>query len=265
MQIEGVMQNPQLEGGPFLWEGDERAEVGILLIHGFTATTAEVRPLARRLHEAGYTVAAPLLPGHGTTPEDMNRRRWTEWVGAAKEMFQRLRARCEVIFVGGESMGALTALYLASRYEAIAGLLTFAPAIEVASPKARLALLLAQINPIIPKPGSDQTEPLTPADELWQGYRVVPVRALWHLMRMQKVMRRRFGLIRQPILIVQGRLDGTVTADGPAILARELGSSWIEIHWMANSTHCVLIDGEREEVEALTLEFIERRLRQLER
>ncbi len=265
MQIEGVMQNPQLEGGPFLWEGDERAEVGILLIHGFTATTAEVRPLARRLHEAGYTVAAPLLPGHGTTPEDMNRRRWTEWVGAAKEMFQRLRARCEVIFVGGESMGALTALYLASRYEAIAGLLTFAPAVEVASPKARLAPLLAQIDPIIPKPGSDQTEPLTPADELWQGYRVVPVRALRALMRLQKVMHRRYPLVTQPVLIVQGRHDGSVTREGPAILARELGSSWIEIHWMANSTHCVLIDAEQAEVEALALEFIERRLRQLER
>ncbi len=33
---------------------------------------------------------------------------------------------------------------------------------------------------------------------------------------------------------------------------------------MAHSTHCVLIDGEREEVEALALEFIERRLRQLQ-
>ncbi len=263
MRIEGIMQNPQLEGGPFLWEGSEHAEIGILLIHGFTATTAEVRPLARRFHEAGYTVAAPLLPGHGTTPEDMNRRRWTEWVGAAKEMLNALRERCDLIIVGGESMGGLTALYLASRYEEITAILTFAPAIEVASPKAKLAPLLAQINPIIPKPGSEKTTPQTPADELWQGYRVVPVRALWHLMRMQKVMRRRFSLIEQPTLIVQGRLDSSVTADGPAILARELASSWIEIHWMAHSTHCVLLDGEREEVEALALEFVERRLRQL--
>ncbi len=265
MQIEGVMQNPQLEGGTFFWPGERRAEIGVLLIHGFTATTAEVRPLARRLHEAGYTVAAPLLPGHGTTPEDMNRRRWTEWVGAAKAMHQRLREHCEIVFIGGESMGGLIGLYLASRYAEIAGLLTFAPAVEVASPNARLAPLLAQIDPIIPKPGSERTEPLTPADELWQGYRVVPVRALRALMRLQKVMHRRYPLVTQPVLIVQGRHDGSVTREGPAILARELGSSWIEIHWMANSTHCVLIDAEQAEVEALALEFIERRLRQLER
>ncbi len=265
MRIEGVMQNPHLEGGDFFWEGTKQAAVGILLLHGFTATTVEVRPLARRLHAEGYTVAGPLLPGHGTTPEDMNRRRWTEWVGRAKEAYQQLRRRCEVVFVGGESMGALISLYLASRYAEIAGLLTFAPAVEIASPKARLAPLLAQINPIIPKPGSDQTDPLTPADELWQGYRVVPVRALWQLMHLQSVMRRRYELIHQPILIVQGRLDGSVTAEGPTILARCLHSSWIEIHWMPRSTHCVLIDAEREEVEALALEFIERRMRRLGR
>ena len=42
----GYILNPELEGGSFLWQG---GETGVLLLHGLTATTAEVRPLAKRL------------------------------------------------------------------------------------------------------------------------------------------------------------------------------------------------------------------------
>jgi len=42
-----MIHNPHLEGGPFVWEGNR---LGILLIHGFTATTTEVRLLAEKLH-----------------------------------------------------------------------------------------------------------------------------------------------------------------------------------------------------------------------
>jgi carboxylesterase len=108
-QGNSALHNAHLEGGPFFWEA---GPVGALLCHGVTATTAEVRPLARRLHEAGYTVAGPLLPGHGTRPEDLNRVSWQDWVGAAEEVYQKLSARCQRIFLGGESMGAVTAARL---------------------------------------------------------------------------------------------------------------------------------------------------------
>ena len=47
--------NPELEGDAFFWKGGDK---GILLIHGLTATTAEVRPLAKRFHDEGFTVSA---------------------------------------------------------------------------------------------------------------------------------------------------------------------------------------------------------------
>ena len=57
---ENTLKNPQFEGGPFFWEG---GPVGVLLVHGLTATAVEVRPFAKRLHELGFTVGGPLLPG----------------------------------------------------------------------------------------------------------------------------------------------------------------------------------------------------------
>ena len=56
MPSRSMIHNPHLEGEPFFWEA---GPVGVLLIHGFTATTAEVRPLAKILQQDGYTVSGP--------------------------------------------------------------------------------------------------------------------------------------------------------------------------------------------------------------
>ena len=56
MLDNGYMRNDHLDGEDFHFKGNE---IGILLIHGFTATTTEVRLIAEKLHQAGYTVAAP--------------------------------------------------------------------------------------------------------------------------------------------------------------------------------------------------------------
>ena len=118
-----IIYNPQLEGGSFLWEG---GPTGVLLMHGYTATTAEVRPLARILNQQGYTVAGPLLPGHNTRPEDANRYHWRDWVRSVEESYLRLAAHCERVISGGESMGALLALCLASEHPEVIAILAYA-------------------------------------------------------------------------------------------------------------------------------------------
>ena len=78
------MQNAHLPGDDFYWQGNK---TGFLLNHGFTATTAEVRLIAELLHKEGYSVSAPLLPGHGTHPDDLNNASWEMWVHFAKKAY----------------------------------------------------------------------------------------------------------------------------------------------------------------------------------
>ena len=85
---DGPIQNPHLEGETFFWSGNE---IGVLLLHGLTATTAEVRLLAEKLHASGYTISAPLLPGHGTRPEELNGTTWHDWAWAAEKAYSTLR------------------------------------------------------------------------------------------------------------------------------------------------------------------------------
>jgi esterase/lipase len=75
---------------------------------------------------------------------------------------------------------------------------------------------------------------------------------------LQRVVRRRLPLIRQPILIVQGRLDEVVHPSVPDRVLQAVKSTLKEVHWMANSHHCVLLDGEWEQAAQVTVDFIQR-------
>ena len=61
---------------PFAHDGNE---VGVLVCHGYSSTPQSMRPWAQHLADQGYTVRLPLLPGHGTTWQDLGRTRWTDW------------------------------------------------------------------------------------------------------------------------------------------------------------------------------------------
>lgn len=251
-----ALHNPQLEGDSFFWEG---GPIGVLLSHGFSATTAEVRLLARILNDHGYTVAGPLLPGHGTTPAEMNRVHWRDWVATLEQTYQQLQARCEKVFVGGESMGAVLSLYLASEHPEAVGVLTYSPALEIDGWMVALAPLIAPaIAPFRPFFMKSQ---LDSADR-WQGYLENPIKAGAQLTLLRRQVRRRLSLIKQPVLVVQGRLDKAIAPHSGQAVYDGVGSTLKEMHWMEKSPHTVLLDCEHEEIATLTLKFMEKALAQ---
>lgn len=83
------------------------------------------------LNQRGLTAAVPLLPGHGTTPEDLNRRRWQALADHADQVLTELRARCPTVLVDGLSLGAALALYLDAQHDSLAGELACSPPIKV--------------------------------------------------------------------------------------------------------------------------------------
>ncbi len=95
---------------PFAHDGNE---VGVLVCHGYSSTPQSMRPWAQHLADQGYTVRLPLLPGHGTTWQDLGRTRWTDWYAVLDREFADLQQRCEVVFTVGLSLGGLLATKLA--------------------------------------------------------------------------------------------------------------------------------------------------------
>jgi carboxylesterase len=245
-----ALHNPYLDGDAFFWEA---GSVGILLSHGFTATTAEIRLVADQFHTQGYTVAAPLLPGHGTKPEDLNNVHWRDWVASGEESLQNLFGSCEQVWVAGTSMGGLLALYLASQNPKISGSLLYAPAIRTMMSKMDL-LQLYLGAPLIKEIPRDSLD----GSALWQGYPGLPLKGIIQFLRFQSATLKRLSHIHQPVLIFQGRHDLTVAPEAGEIIMDRVSSEIKEHHWMEKSSHAILLDEEYEEVATLCIEFIKK-------
>ena len=95
---------------PFTFEGGDRA---VLLLHGFTGTTADVRMLGRHLQKQGYTCHAPLYKGHGVPPEELVHTGPDDWWENVREGYQFLKDRGHTeIAVAGLSLGGVFSLKL---------------------------------------------------------------------------------------------------------------------------------------------------------
>jgi len=77
-------------------------------------------------------------------------------------------------------------------------------------------------------------------------------------MRLQKEVTLLLPRIHQPILLMQGRLDPTVHPSAPQTIYDRVGSPIKELHWLENSTHCVILDKERDRAANLTIDFLQR-------
>ena len=73
---------------PFTFEGGDRA---VLLLHGFTGNSADVRMLGRFLEKKGYTCHAPIYKGHGVPPEELVHTGPEDWWQDVTEAYQLLK------------------------------------------------------------------------------------------------------------------------------------------------------------------------------
>jgi carboxylesterase len=88
-------------GAPFQLDGDDVTGegIGIVLVHGFTSTPYEVRYLGEHLAREGFTVRAPLLPGHGATLDELDRTTWHDWADSVEREADAMRRRCARVAV----------------------------------------------------------------------------------------------------------------------------------------------------------------------
>jgi carboxylesterase len=233
----------------FLFRSEQQKDVGVLLIHGFTGTTAELRPLGKHLNQKGYTVYAPLLKGHGVNPEEMKCTTWVDWWVSAKEGYERLRDEgCKHIVVMGLSMGGLLAMKIA-QYEPVMGIATLCSPVKVRDRRIGLTEYLQYILPY-KKRSKKKAEHIE--RELYILDRT-PLNCVVSLSKLMKNVESVLPHVTQPILIVQSEKDETVDPCSADLLYNRIGSKQKEIIRFENSGHIITLDKERDQLfEALT-------------
>lgn len=237
--------------GPFSAPG---GPCGALVLHGFTGTPASVYGVASALAGAGFAVEAPLLPGHGTSMDDLLDKRWDDWSGAAREAYERLASRCDRIVVVGLSMGGTLACWLAARPPAgLVGLVCVNPMVEPPAPSFLDILegLLAEGVEVMPGIGGDVARPVERGEGAYGG---TPVAASLSLMLALGELEPRLGRIRSPLLLFTSREDHVVPPSSSDLLAARV-SGPVDRVILERSYHVATLDWDAPEIERRSVAF----------
>ena len=105
--------------------------LAVLVLHGFGDTPQSLRHLAAHLNRSGFTVHAPLLPGHGRSPREFDTVTADALTSAAREALAALRERHSEVALVGVSMGGAIAATLAAEGPQPPALVLVAPYLEM--------------------------------------------------------------------------------------------------------------------------------------
>lgn len=234
-------------------------DTGVLLVHGYTGSPAEMRLLGNYLHDrGGYTVLGVRLAGHGTTVEELEQTVWQEWYKAVEEGVWELHKICRHIYLAGQSMGGLLAIKAAAELPCIEKLALLATPIFLQDKRIPFIKILRFFIPRIHTGQQSYNVP----QEYMQGYPEMPTKPVISLLELIKLCKQEYlKKIKAPTLIVQGKADHTVAPRSADYIYEQLTvvpDSQKEILWLPESRHVVTLDDARETVYETCLEFFEK-------
>ena len=225
---------------PFTLEGSR--EHGVLVLHGFTATPGTVRPLGEALARSGHYVKGILLPGHGTTLEDMQKTSWRDWYDAAFQAYDEMAKICKKVSVVGLSMGGTLTCLLAEHrpvYKAV----PIAPALKILQHGSRLAKYLWSLVPVLPGKDKNYSDYLFEYDVC---YHDTPVKNIPDLMHLANLARQDLKKITCPLLVVKAGQDKSVHPDAVKWIILQSSSIQKKLLVLPNSPHVCTLGTERE-------------------
>ncbi|MFX1508145.1 MAG: alpha/beta hydrolase, partial [Promethearchaeota archaeon] len=195
----------------FYFEG---GEVGVLLVHGFTASPTETLPLGKYLHEKGYTVHGVLLAGHGTNYQELSKVSWQDWYESVENGYDYLKDHSKIIIPIGISLGALLCLYLLHKRpeSKIQKLCLLAPPFALKSRLVRLIGFFSVFRKFLYK-GEESLQYFK--DHNLYSYMYRPTVSILQLTRFLKHLHKEEIHINVPTLIAYGTLDEMISI--PAI------------------------------------------------
>lgn len=222
------------------------------MLHGLTGSPQGVAGLGAALAAAGFEVEMPLLPGHGTSPEDLAGCGWHDWSAAAETAYRRLAACGGPVVAVGLSVGGALAASVAAGHADVAGLAVVNPLVDppVEEFLATLEAFLAAGERFLPGVGGDTADP----DAHEEAYDRLPVAALLSLSRGLIGLRPRLGTVHCPVLIVTSRHDHVVSSVSSDVVAGAV-SGPVERVWLERSQHVATLDLDRDELERRVVEF----------
>jgi carboxylesterase len=227
--------------------------VGVLLSHGFTGQPASMKPWAEALAAKGYAVEVPRLPGHGTTWQELNTKRWSDWYAELRAAHQRLAARTDVVVAAGLSMGGALVLRLAADEPSIAGVVVVNPAVATKRLDVKLLPVLKHVVPSFPGIANDIKKP--GVEE--HGYTRTPLKAVHSMMQAWGPLVADLPKVRVPVLYLRSTVDHVVDDSSEPLITQGVSGD-VTVVRLEESYHVATLDNDLPTIVDETLSFLAR-------
>ncbi|MHA1167410.1 MAG: alpha/beta hydrolase [Candidatus Hodarchaeales archaeon] len=238
----------------FHYEGT--SGTGCLLIHGFTASPTEMKPIGNYLKEkTDHEILAIRLTDHGTSPEEMASTKHADWIDDVCRGFDRLAQNNSKIIVIGFSLGALLSVILCSKRK-VTGLLLLCPPFFVQKRLMALAPVLKYFVKSIAK--SPETAEFYKKHGLI-SYMEYPLAAVQEFNIITKKAKKVAKEIDVPILGIFSEKDDLVSTErARKFFERNIHANIKELLMLKESKHIITVDSEVDTVLNGILTFIDK-------
>jgi esterase/lipase len=236
--------------------GQTHFNCGVLLVHGFLASPAELRGLGEKFSAMGHAVMGVRLAGHGTSPHELQKRKWTDWLASVRRGYEILSPFCDqVVIVGFSTGGALSAIHAATKPEKLRALVLAGTPLKFRNRNLMFVPLLYGANKLMGwMPSAQELLSFRPNESEHPdiNYRNIPIGGLHHLRQTVAEMQRRLPELDCPTLILQG--DGDKVVDPvSATMIRRLATNApeMEVQMLASDRHGIVnedIDGAHDRI-----------------
>jgi carboxylesterase len=225
-------------------------EAAVLLLHGFGDTPQTLSYLAPELHRAGFTVHAPLLPGHGRSIADFSRSSAAEWLDASRAALRALSTSHSSVGLCGLSMGGALAILLAAEQPHVRALALIAPYVAMPPRLAAAAAshrLWGRFAGLLEARGETSIHDLVERERNL-GYGETTPRLLNELWRLGRRARRALPQVQAPTLVVQSREDNRIRPRIAERLVQRLGATEKRLVFTRGAGHIITVDHGRDAV-----------------
>ena len=235
---------------PFTFEGGKRA---VLLLHGFTGSSADVRMLGRFLQKKGYTCHGPHYKGHAVPPENILKYGPDDWWDDVVAGYNHLKDQgYEEIAVGGLSLGGVFSLKVGYTLPVKGIIPMCAPMYYQTDEKIYNGLL-----EYAREYKEHEKKPPEEIEEEMEKFAKLPMDTLEALRDLIKDVRNNVDMIYNPTLIIQARNDQMIDPDSANIIYNQVESEKKELKWYEDSGHVITLDKEREQLHEDVFAFLE--------
>ena len=214
------------------------------------------------LNAQGYTCLGVRLAGHATSPEDMIRSRYTDWIASVEDGYHLLRGMTDRIFLVGLSMGGVLSLLMSTRLAPrVKGVVAMSTPYRLPSdyPVWSLQLMskIMKSRPKTKEAGSSWFD-----KDAWKehvSYSENPIRSVAELKKLILEMRGALPKVNVPVLLIHSKDDPYVLPDNMEKIYDGLVNASDKTKlYITGSGHVVTRDAARHQVFKSALAFIQR-------